>query len=321
MKSRKPEIILTTGDPNGIGPEIALKIFSDNEILSSCRLRIAGSEKILGHYSRTLNLKEIPSENIIAVPWEGNISEGMIDKAAGRFSGDCIKKSVELCLRGDFDAVVTLPVSKEALNLGNYNYPGHTEMLAELTSSGMPVMIMYSEELSVAMLTGHVPLAKASERINEGLISSRIKIIFDSLINDFKVSKPSAGVLALNPHAGDGGMLGKEEQEIFIPAIQKLKQEGFNIEGPFPADAYFGNKLYKKFNVTLAAYHDQGLIPFKMISYKEGVNFTAGIGIIRTSPAHGTAFDIAGKGIADPASTKAAVKLAIELAANRKSNR
>jgi 4-hydroxythreonine-4-phosphate dehydrogenase len=318
MKSQKPDIILTTGDPNGIGPEIALKLFSDNEILSSCRLRIAGSEKILGYYSNKLKLKEIPSENIIEVLFSGDIKEGKIDKNAGKFSGDSIKKAVELCASGECGAIVTMPVSKEALNEGGYNCPGHTEMLAELTSSGMPVMIMYSGELSVAMLTGHMPLAEVSKKINEDLILKKAGIIFSSLNKDFNIDNPSIGVLALNPHAGDGGMLGSHEQDIYIPAIQKLKNKGCNIGGPFPADAYFGNKLYRNFDITLASYHDQGLIPFKMTSYKDGVNFTAGIGIIRTSPAHGTAFDIAGKGFADASSAKEAVKLAIQLAENRK---
>lgn len=312
LKSKTPRLLLTSGDPNGIGPEIILKIFNDRKFNSKKDLTVIGSKKIMDYYASLFNLKPIPKEKILEVPLPSKfkLNPGKIEKSAGKFSGDAVKKAIDLCLKKDFDAMITLPISKESFNLGGHNYPGHTEMLSELTSSGDTVMILYSKVFSVALVTGHIPVSKVSKSLNEKLLINKIITVNNSLVKDFCIKNPKIAVLSLNPHAGDGGLIGKEEQDIISPVIEKMNSIGFNIRGPFASDGYFANKSYKRFDITLALYHDQGLIPFKMISFDKGVNFTAGLKILRTSPDHGTAFDIAGTGIANTESTKQAIMLA-----------
>ncbi|MDQ3021407.1 MAG: 4-hydroxythreonine-4-phosphate dehydrogenase PdxA [Bacteroidota bacterium] len=312
----KSRLILTIGDPNGIGPEIILKIFNDKFFSSKFDLTVAGSKKILDRYSSSLNFPKIPPDKIIEIPSAKgfSIKPGKIDKTAGKISGDAIKMAVSLCLKKEFAGMITLPISKESLNLGGYNYPGHTELLNELTFSENTVMILYSQKFSVALVTGHIPLLKVSKKIKHDLLIRKIISVNNSLVKDFKINNPKIAVLALNPHAGDGGLLGSEEQTIINPVIEEMNSLGFNLRGAFAADAFFANKSYEKFDITIALYHDQGLIPFKMISFDKGVNFTAGLNIIRTSPDHGTAFDIAGLGKAKPESTMQAILLANKLA-------
>ncbi|HQY20418.1 MAG TPA: 4-hydroxythreonine-4-phosphate dehydrogenase PdxA [Ignavibacteria bacterium] len=323
MKKRKQKILLTTGDPNGIGPEIILKIFSDNKFTSMFDLFISGNKKIFDIYSDILNIKTISPDRLInlKLPKGFKLTPGKIQKSAGEFSGDSINQSVRLCMEKKFDAVVTMPISKESLNLGNYKYPGHTEMLKDITKSEDAVMILYSKKFSVAMITGHIPVSGISKLINEKnseqSISEKIITVNNSLVADLGKKSPRIGILALNPHAGDGGLLGTEEYEILSPVIEELNSVGFNARGPFAADAYFANRIYKKFDITIAMYHDQGLIPFKMISFGMGVNYTAGLNIVRTSPDHGTAFDIAGLGRAEVESTKQAILLAAEISKRR----
>lgn len=315
MSKKEPRLLLTIGDPNGIGSEIILKIFNDKSFLPKFDLTVVGSKKILDFYSNVLNLEKIKIENIIEIPLtKGFKTEpGKISKAAGRISGDAIKTAAFLCLKKEFEGMITLPVSKEALNLGGYDYPGHTEMLGELTSSKDLVMILYSKKFSVALVTGHVPLSEVSKKINSEILIKKIIAVNNSLVKDFKINNPKIALLALNPHAGDGGLIGTKEKNIIEPLVEELNSIGFNLRGPFASDAYFANETYKRFDITLAMYHDQGLIPFKMISFSKGVNYTAGLKIIRTSPDHGTAFDIAGAGKANPESTKEAIKLAGKL--------
>jgi len=323
MKKRKQKILITTGDPNGIGPEIILKIFSDNKFTSMFDLFISGNKKIFDIYSDILNIKTISPDRLInlKLPKGFKLTPGKIQKSAGEFSGDSINQSVRLCMEKKFDAVVTMPISKESLNLGNYKYPGHTEMLKDITKSEDAVMILYSKKFSVAMITGHIPVSGISKLINEKnseqSISEKIITVNNSLVADLGKKSPRIGILALNPHAGDGGLLGTEEYEILSPVIEELNSVGFNARGPFAADAYFANRIYKKFDITIAMYHDQGLIPFKMISFGMGVNYTAGLNIVRTSPDHGTAFDIAGLGRAEVESTKQAILLAAEISKRR----
>ena len=313
--SEIPRLLLTIGDPNGIGPEIILKIFNDRTFISKKDLTVIGSKKILDHYASLLNLKTIPKERILEIPLPSKfkINPGKTEKNAGKYSGDAVKAAIELCLKKEFDGMITLPISKESFNLGGYNYPGHTEMLGKLTSSGDTVMILYSKEFSVALVTGHIPISKVSKALNEKLLIKKIITVNNSLVKNFGIKNPRIAVLSLNPHAGDGGLIGKEEQDIISPVIEEMNSIGFNLRGPFASDGYFANKSYKKFDITIAMYHDQGLIPFKMISFDKGVNFTAGLKIIRTSPDHGTAFDIAGMGIANAESTKQAIILNYKL--------
>ena len=318
-KQGKPRILLTTGDTNGIGPEIILKIFSNKKIASEYDLFVIGSKTVFDQYSSLLKLTKLHPDKIIDIAKQKQItlSPGKIDRAAGKLSGDAVKKAIELCLTGKFDAMVTLPISKEAFNKAGFDYPGHTEMLQDMAGSDSTSMIMYSPSLILSLITVHIPLSYVNKKITGKTIIEKVISFNNSLVRDFKIKLPRIALLALNPHAGDGGKLGDTESKIIYPAISKLKEAGFNIEGPFPADGFFASKAYKKFDGTIAMYHDQGLIPFKMISKDKGVNYTAGIDIIRTSPNHGTGLDIAGKGIANPNSTIEAIKLAAKLISNK----
>ena len=315
-KSQKPRLLLTTGDANGIGPELILKIFENNTFTDKYDLTAIGSKKVFDYYSGLLKLKFISKHNLIEIPLPAKfkLKPGNIDKGAGKFSGDAVRTAIELCLNKEYDGVVTLPISKESFNLGGYNYPGHTEMLSELTSSKDTVMILHSEEFSVALVTGHIPIVKVGKTLKEKLLQKKIITVNNSMVKDFKINNPKIAILSLNPHSGDGGLIGTEEQDFILPMIEEMNSVGFNLRGPYASDAFFANKHYKKFDVTIAMYHDQGLIPFKMLCFGSGVNFTAGLNIIRTSPDHGTAFDIAGIGIADPKSTMEAIALAHQLA-------
>ena len=316
IQNKKPRLLLTIGYPNGIGPEIILKIFSDKAFIKRFDLTVIGSKKIFDFYSGLLKLNSIPDGKIIELPLppKFKVSPGKIDRAAGKISGEAVKTAIKLCLKKDFDAMITLPISKEAFNLAGFDYPGHTEMLTKLTNSKDTVMILYSEEFSVALVTGHLPISKVGKAINKKIIFEKVVAVNNSLVKNFNIKNPKIAILSLNPHAGDGGMIGNEEQIIITPVIEEMNSLGFNLRGPYSSDAFFANKTYKKFDITIAMYHDQGLIPFKMISFDKGVNFTAGLNIIRTSPDHGTAFDIAGLGIAKPESTKQAIILAEQLA-------
>lgn len=315
MPKRKPRLLLTIGDPNGIGPEIILKIFNDKFFLSKFDLTIVGSKIFLNYYSSLLNLEKIPPQNVIEIslPKGFKIKPGKIDKNAGKISGDAIKLAINLCLKKEFDGIITLPISKESLNLGGYDYPGHTEMLTVLTSSKDTVMILYSQKFSIALVTGHIPLSEVNEKLNQNFLFKKIISVNNSLVKNFKIKHPKIAVLSVNPHSGDGGLLGTTEIKIINPVIERMNSLGFNLRGAYAPDAYFANRTYKKFDITIAMYHDQGLIPFKMISFDKGVNFTAGLNIIRTSPDHGTAFDISGLGKANPQSTKQAIILADKL--------
>lgn len=319
MAKNKPRLLLTPGDPNGIGPEIILKIFSEKIFISGFDLYVIGSKKIFDFYSGLLKIKRIPAAKIIEIPLPKRftVKPGKKDKNAGKISGDAIKAGAAFCMNKEFSGIITMPISKESLNLGGYEYPGHTEMLSEMTLSENTVMILYSNKFSVALLTGHIPLSEVRKNLNQDLLFKKIIAVNNSLVENFKVNNPKIAVLSLNPHAGDGGLLGNEEQTIINPVIEKMNSLGFNIRGAFASDSFFANRNNLKFDITLAMYHDQGLIPFKMISFENGVNFTAGLNIIRTSPDHGTAFDIAGLGKADTESTKAAIVLADNLAAGK----
>ncbi len=311
----KPKILLTLGDPNGIGPEIILKIFQRTKDLSHYNLKVIGSKKVLDHYSSLLKLKKIDAENIIELPAYKNfkVRTGKADANAGRLSGDAIRLGGELCMKKDFDAIVTLPISKESLNAGGYKFAGHTELLTSLTHSTSTVMIMYSQKIIISPVTIHIALKEVSTVLTKSLLKNKLVSLSNILRKDFKVKLPKIAVLSLNPHCSDNNLIGDEEKKIINPVIKELKKKGIKVEGPFSSDAFFGNEHYANYTATAAMYHDQGLIPFKMISPKAGVNFTGGLNIIRTSPVHGTGFDISGVGIANTESTSAAINLACKL--------
>ncbi|MCX6165551.1 MAG: 4-hydroxythreonine-4-phosphate dehydrogenase PdxA [Ignavibacteriae bacterium] len=313
----KQRILITCGDINGIGPELALRVFNDKNLLNQFDIKIIGPIQIFEYYSKLLKLKKISEKNLLDLPAYNdiNIKTGEVNAVAGRISGDAIKLGVDLCLKKYFDALVTLPINKESLNLGGYNYRGHTEMLSHLTSSKNTFMLMYSSKLKIVPVTIHIPVKKTPSSISKTKLIEKIININNTFVKTFKIKKPRIAVLALNPHCGDGGLIGYEEKKIISPAIAVLLKAGFNIKGPFSADGFFGNNEYKKFDATVSMYHDQAMIPFKMLSKDSGVNFTGGLRIIRTSPAHGTAYDIAGKGVANITSTLEAIKLAGKLSA------
>lgn len=326
----KPRIILSMGDYNGIGPEIILKSFA-NQTGNPATIIVAGHENIFSFYREKLSLDL--EFNLVKSAKEAkpgilnifnsirandiDIQPGSLTRHAGKSSMITVEKSFKICQSGNADAMVTAPISKEAIHLGGYKYPGHTEFLAELSDSADYLMMLVSGNLRVALTSIHVPVTDVPRLISESLILQKLRILHESLKFDFKISSPKISVLGLNPHAGDGGVIGREELDEIAPALQKANLNHIDAKGPYPADSFFGSGEYKNFDAILAMYHDQGLIPFKTLSFGSGVNFTAGLPIIRTSPDHGTAFNIAGQNKADHRSFTAAFDLAILLAGNK----
>lgn len=317
-------ILLTLGDPNGVGPELLLKTLVTSKD-SGTQFILIGPKSVFDYYAKRMNIQlDIPSiGSVDDIPMQGNVildqfdfafepHPGKISTKAGQISMMALEHAMELTSTGAANALVTAPISKESIHMAGYSFPGHTEFLAERTNCHDYTMMLVSGGLRVGLLTSHIPLRIVPKMITEESIIRKATIIRNSLINDFSISKPKIAVLGLNPHAGDGGVLGSEENEIIEPAIMFLKQQ-MTIEGPFAADGWFGNQQFDEFDAVLAMYHDQGLAPFKAISFGRGVNFTAGLPIIRTSPDHGTAFGIAGKNIAKTDSMNEAIKLAVQL--------
>ncbi|MDZ7693796.1 MAG: 4-hydroxythreonine-4-phosphate dehydrogenase PdxA [Balneolaceae bacterium] len=326
-------IAISIGDYNGIGPEVALKTLAASPAVN-CTPVILGDSRIVDYYLDTLEISleyhqtdttlgiEDGSVNVLNCMDDGEITikPGQLSEQAGKCAMLAVEKGIELCMSDQADALVTASISKEAVNKAGYHIPGHTEFLAEKTDTKDFIMMMIYDQLRVGLLTTHIPLAEVKEWVSKERIVRFINIIRDSLKRDFTISKPRIAVLGLNPHAGDGGMIGSEEIDFITPAIKEVRSGSGNlvVEGPFPADGFFGNRIYEQFDGVLAMYHDQGLIPFKTLSFGSGVNFTAGLPMIRTSPDHGTAFDIAGQGKANPDSFRQAFDLAISLANSKK---
>jgi len=317
----KTRILLTVGDFNGIGPEIILKTLSNSAVLKKYDLTVVSPVSVLEFYAKRLSKKIFADKfNVIPVGYEKiKIQPGKVSEEAGFIAGVAVIKAIELCMYGDYDAIVTAPISKEALRKGGFNYDGHTEMLSYLVRTKNVCMIMVSDFIKTALATTHPPIKKVPASISRTLLQNRLRICYDSLKYDFKISLPKIGILSMNPHAGDGGMIGTEEINLINPVIKALnKKRSKNVFfGTYAADAYFASGLYKKFDLTFAMYHDQGLIPFKMISGINGINYTAGLSFVRTSPGHGTAFDIAGKNKANEKSLLAAIKWADRIYRNR----
>jgi 4-hydroxythreonine-4-phosphate dehydrogenase len=307
-------LLITCGDVNGIGPELALKILTDKNIMSSYDIKLIIPDSVMDFYSNLLKIKRPANKDIINIPDFGiKIKPGKIDYKAGRIAGDAIRIGTEFCLRKNYKALVTLPISKKSFNLAGYDFPGHTEYLSTITGCEKTIMIMYSEKLVVTPVTIHVPLKSVTKVLGKKLLRTNIEILCKTLKENFKIDNPKIALLSVNPHNGDGGLHGIEEKTKIEPVIKELKNKGISVSGPFPADGFFGTGAYKNYHATAGMYHDQVLVPFKIISGGLGVNFTAGLSIVRTSPTHGTAFDIAGKGIASADSTAEAIKLASKL--------
>lgn len=318
------------GDPDGIGPEIILKSLLKNGSQNSTPL-IFGNESVFRHYAKTMSLDlefniinrardvEPGKINILnCTPFsEDDLEPGKLNAVCGRAAMESVAAGIEACQNGEADALVTAPISKEAISLAGYTVPGHTEFLAEQTGTDHVLMMLVSGGFRVALATIHIPLKDVASSIKPEKLKINMRLLHESLLRDFGIDNPKIAVLGLNPHGGDGGVIGREEIEIIQPVVEELNREGLNLSGPYAADGFFGKQLHTVFDAVFATYHDQGLIPFKALTFGKGVNFTAGLPIIRTSPDHGTAFDIAGKNSADHGSFDSAYKLAVELANNR----
>ncbi len=322
-------IAISLGDINGIGPEVVLKMLSDGYPEDTTPV-ILGSVQAVNYYRDLLNidLDYHPVDDSMNLkknkvnvldPDNANYAPqpGELRRESGKMAMQAVELGIDLCNSGRADALVTAPISKESVNRAGYDIPGHTEFLAEKTACENYMMMLVNDSLRVGLASIHVPLARASSLVTEELLLRKLDTMNQSLKKDFGITHPKIAVLGLNPHAGDGGIIGSEEIETINPALEKAQSRNIQAGGPFAADGFFGNRKYIQYDGILAMYHDQGLIPFKTLSFGTGVNFTAGLPIIRTSPDHGTAFDIAGKNRADTSSFAEAYKLAVKLARNR----
>jgi len=332
MQNNKIIVGITQGDSNGIGYEVIIKALADPRILEQFTPVIYGSSKLFGFYRKTIPEVEQMDTNAIntateAHPKRINIVNCLPDSTyaePGQATAESAKgailsleKAVQELKEGKIDVLVTGPINKKAMSNEGFGFPGHTEYIQNAFGIKDVAMFMVSHRLKLAVVTGHIPLKDVAGSITEEKILSKLRLINSSLKQDFVVDQPKIAVLSLNPHSGDGGLLGTEEQEIIIPAIKKATEEGINAFGPFSPDGFFGLNHYEDFDATLAMYHDQGLSPFKSLSFEDGVNFTAGLPVIRTSPDHGTAFEMAGRDEADPLSMRAAIFTAIDIYRNR----
>lgn len=331
-QDKKIKVGITHGDINGIGYEILLKVLEDPRIVEICTPIVYGSAKIAAFYRKNLGLSDFrlfqinnASEanneqvNIVNVVSEDTkIEPGQATATAGAAALEALKCAADDLRSGDIDVLVTAPINKDTIHGEEFNFPGHTEFLeAELGEGKKALMIMCSEQLRVALVTIHDSIAEVTPKITTEAVLERLITFNRSLVEDFGIHGPRMAVLSLNPHAGDNGVIGTEDKEIIAPAIAEANKRRVLAFGPYPADGFFGSGAYTKFDGILAMYHDQGLIPFKLLAGENGVNFTAGLPIVRTSPDHGTAYDIAGKGIADEQSLREAIYTAIDIYRNR----
>ena len=331
MEQHKIKVGITHGDINGIGYEVIIKALADNRILEMCTPIVYGSSKVASYHRKSLNINDF-SFNLIKKADQANpkrpniinvhdkdvkIDLGLSTPEAGELSLLALEAAVEDLKNKQIDVLVTAPINKKNIQSGTFHFPGHTEYLADKFGVSDFLMLMISDQTRIGVVTGHIPLSEVPKVITEELILNKLKIMNESLLKDFGIRKPRIAVLGMNPHAGDDGLIGIEEKTIIVPAIEKAFSSGILAFGPFPADGFFGSNNFTKFDGILAMYHDQGLIPFKTISFESGVNFTAGLPFVRTSPAHGTAYDIAGKDMASPDSLRAAMYLACDIFNNR----
>jgi 4-hydroxythreonine-4-phosphate dehydrogenase len=327
----KPIIGITIGDINGVGPEILIKTLEDARILDFCSIVVFGSSGVLGHYKNLMpdcelqfnaikdfakfNSKQVNVYNC----WDedAQVQPGVETEKAGQYAVRALQVATQCLKDGQIHAMVTMPINKNNTQVSDFKYTGHTPFLKDKFGAKDACMFMVTEDIKVALLTEHLPINQVSAHITAEAIKSKIAIMTKSLIVDFGIDKPKIAILGLNPHAGDGGLIGKEEKDIIIPCIQDLQQKGGQVYGPYASDGFFARQQYMKFDAVLAMYHDQGLIPFKSLDKHQGVNYTAGLSVVRTSPDHGTAYDIAGKGIADTASFLHSIFAAVDILEHR----
>ena len=331
MQNNRIKIGITHGDVNGIGYEIILKTLLDNRIFEICTPIVYGSPKVAAYHRKALDIENF-TLNIIKSPEEANpkkpsiincvddeirVELGTSTSVAGEASRDALLRAVEDLKNGRIQALVTAPINKHNMQSAEFSFAGHTEFLQHAFDTDEALMLMAGDLLKVGVVTGHIPLSHVKNDVTGEMIMTKLRILNDSLMRDFGIRKPKIAVLGLNPHAGEEGILGSEENDIIKPAIKEAKQENMNVFGPFPADGFFGSGDFSRFDGVLAMYHDQGLIPFKTLIPENGVNFTAGLPIVRTSPAHGTAFEIAGANKAHIGSFRRALYMACDIYKNR----
>ena len=322
---------ITHGDINGISYEVILQTLVDNRLFEICTPILYGSAKVAAYHRKALNIGNF-SLNSIKTPEEANpkranlinciddnvrVELGKSTQMAGESSLQALVEGVKHLKEGRINVIVTAPIDKHNIQSKEFAFPGHTEYFQQQFESPEVLMLMVSDLMKVGVVTGHVPLEEVPGLITSEAIMSKLKVLNRSLIEDFAVRKPKIAVLGLNPHAGDNGLLGKQDKEVILPVLDEARENGIFAFGPYPADGFFGAGSYKKFDAVLAMYHDQGLIPFKALDFGGGVNFTAGLPVVRTSPAHGTAYELAGKGEASDESFRHAVYLACDIYRNR----
>ncbi|TPG38760.1 4-hydroxythreonine-4-phosphate dehydrogenase PdxA [Flavobacterium pectinovorum] len=327
MNKKAENIIvgISIGDLNGIGSEVILKTFEDSRMLEMCTPVIFANAKILSFVKKSFTStvqfhgvdkldQVLPGKlNVFNLWKEGvDINLGKNDEKIGEYAVKSFVAATKALKDGEIDVLVTAPINKYNIQSEGFKFPGHTDYLDQ-ELEGNALMMMVQDNLRVGLLTDHVPLSEVSSHLTEELITRKIETVRKSLIQDFSIVRPKIAVLGLNPHAGDGGVIGKEDDLILRPTLKKIFDAGTMVFGPFPADGFFGSSQYEKYDAIVATYHDQGLIPFKTLSFGKGVNYTAGLDKIRTSPDHGTAYDIAGKDMADFNSFKEAIYLAIDI--------
>jgi 4-hydroxythreonine-4-phosphate dehydrogenase len=327
----QPVIGVTIGDINGIGPEIIIRTFSDNRILNFCTPVIFASSKTINFYRKIMGEGHFNYQNIrnfhklnqkqvnLFNCWDEEvaITPGTMSDTGGKYAARSLAVAVQCLKDQQIDGIVTAPIHKKNIQSSDFHYTGHTPYLKEVFGAKEVVMLMTAENMRVAILSEHVPLSEAAKHVTMEAILSKLQTLNESLIKDFGIEKPKIAVLGLNPHAGDGGLIGNEEQQIIIPAISQAMNNGILCFGPYSADGFFARSHYRVFDAVLAMYHDQGLIPFKSLAMGYGVNYSAGLPVVRTSPDHGTGFDIAGKKLADESSFRQAVYACIDIIRQR----
>ena len=327
-----PKIGITCGDINGIGLEVIIKTFSDNRMLQCCIPVIYCNAKAAIHYRKSVHLTEFGFHQIKHVSdatnknvnllnvFDGEVllEPGTSTAQAGELSLASINAAISDIKLGLIDAIVTAPINKDNIQSAEFKFAGHTEYLAQQFEAKEHLMFLVSENLKIGTVTGHIPISQVAAQLSIEKIISKAQLMASSLLNDFGIRKPRIAILGLNPHAGDNGVIGDEEKNIIIPAVEKLKEQGILAFGPFGADGFFGSGVFSKYDGTLSMYHDQGLIPFKTMAFENGVNYTAGLSIVRTSPDHGTGYDLAGKNVASESSFRHAVYAAIDILHQRK---
>ncbi|MGO1244017.1 MAG: 4-hydroxythreonine-4-phosphate dehydrogenase PdxA [Sphingobacterium sp.] len=330
--SEKLKIGITVGDINGVGLEVVIKSLMDNRVLEFFTPIVYGNTKVASFHRKAIGVQDF-SFQVINTAEQANVKRanmincwqedvkitlGEQNETGGKYAFLSLERATEDLLAGGIDALVTAPINKSNIQQEGFSFPGHTEYLQKKAESSDVLMFMIADELRVGVVTGHVPVKEIAANITEEVILAKLRLMKQSLIKDFWIQKPKIAVLGLNPHAGDNGLIGTEDEQIIRPAIEKANEEGIFCFGPYPADGFFSANAYTKFDGILAMYHDQGLIPFKHIASRKGVNFTAGLPFVRTSPDHGTGYDIAGQNLAAHESFLEAIFSALHIVQRRR---